>query len=51
MKNILLSVVELSPQVITETLYTLHQNGREVHALHVITTRNGRDIVFADLLV
>jgi len=50
MKNILLAVTGLSPQVITETLYALHQSGREVHAIHVITTREGKDRIFADLL-
>lgn len=50
MKNILLSVVGLSPQVITETLFALHQNHQEVHAIHVITTREGKDRIFAELL-
>ena len=50
MKNILLAVTGLSPQVITETLYALHQSGREVHAIHVITTREGKDRIFAELL-
>lgn len=50
MKNILLSVVGLSPQVITETLYALHQSGREVNVVHMITTRNGKDIILAELL-
>ena len=50
MKNIILAVTGLSPQVITETLYALHQGGREVHAIHVVTTREGKDRIFADLL-
>lgn len=50
MKNILLSVVGLSPQVITETLYALHQSGCEIHALHLITTKNGKDAILAELL-
>jgi len=32
-KNILLAVVGLTPQVITEALYALHQEGRAVNAL------------------
>ncbi|OKY76867.1 MAG: CRISPR-associated protein [Desulfobulbaceae bacterium DB1] len=43
MRNILLAVSGLSPQVITEALYALLHEGRQVHALHVITTRRGKD--------
>ena len=50
MKNILLAVTGLSPQVITETLYALHQNNRKVDSIHVITTRDGRERIYADLL-
>lgn len=50
MKNILLAVTGLSPQVITETLYVLHQNNRHVDAIHVITTRDGKEKVYSDLL-
>ncbi|MFH0784202.1 MAG: CRISPR-associated ring nuclease Csm6 [Pseudomonadota bacterium] len=50
MRNILLAVCGLSPQVVTETLYALFHEGREVHAIHLITTRPGRDKVLADLL-
>lgn len=50
MKNILLSVIGLTPQVITETLYSLHQNGRSVDAIHVITTRDGKEKIYAELL-
>ena len=50
MKNIILAVTGLSPQVITETLYALHQSGQEVHAIHVITTREGKDRIFSNLL-
>jgi len=49
MKNILLAVTGLSPQVITETLYALHQNNRHVDAIHVITTRDGKEKIFAEL--
>jgi len=50
MKNILLAVTGLSPQVITETLYALHQNNRKVDSIHVITTRDGKERLYADLL-
>lgn len=50
MKNILFAVTGLSPQVITETLFALHQNNRKVDAIHVITTRDGKEMIFANLL-
>ena len=50
MKNILLAVTGLSPQVITETLYALHQSLRNVDAIHVITTKEGRDRIYSGLL-
>ena len=50
MKNILLAVCGLTPQVITETLYALHQNRKSVDAIHVITTRDGKEKIFAELL-
>ncbi len=50
MKNILLAVTGLSPQVITEALYALHQSNRKVARIHVITTRDGKERIFADLL-
>ena len=50
MKNILLAVVGLSPQVVTETLFALHQQRREVHAIHLITTRQGKELINANLL-
>jgi len=50
MKNILLAVTGLSPQVITETLYALHQDNRHVDAIHVITTRAGKEKIYAELL-
>ena len=40
----------LSPQVVTETLYALHQQKRQVDAVHVITTRRGREAVEWQLL-
>lgn len=50
MKNILLAVIGLTPQVITETLFALHQQGRKVDAIHVITTRQGKEQINAHLL-
>ncbi len=50
MKHILLCVAGLNPQVITETLYALHQNNKPVDAVHVITTRDGREKIYAQLL-
>ena len=50
MKNILLAVTGLSPQVIPETLFALHQNNKKVDAIHVITTRDGKEEIFANLL-
>ena len=50
MKNILLAVVGLTPQVITEALYALHQEGRAVNAIHIITTRGGKEAIHARLL-
>lgn len=50
MKRILLAICGLSPQVITETLYALQQEGRMPHAIRVITTRSGKEAVYASLL-
>ena len=50
MKSILLAVVGLSPQVITETLFALHQQGKSVHAIHIVTTRQGKEKINAHLL-
>ena len=49
MKTVMLAVTGLSPQVITETLYALRQSNRHVDAIHVITTRNGKEKIFAEL--
>jgi len=49
MKTILLAVTGLSPQVITETLYALHQSNRNVDAIHVITTRDGKEKIYTGL--
>ena len=50
MKNILLAVTGLSPQVITETLFALHQNNQRIDEIHVITTREGKERIYAELL-
>lgn len=50
MKRILLAVSGMSPQIITEALYCLHCDGRDVDAIHVVTTRDGKDLLQAGLL-
>ncbi len=50
MSNILLAIAGLSPQVITETLYALHQDGACVNEIHVLTTSTGRDRILSGLL-
>ncbi len=50
MKKILLAVCGLSPQVITETLYALHQQGKMPDAIRIITTREGKTACNASLL-
>lgn len=47
MRNILLAVTGLSPQVITETLYAIHRTNRRVDAIHIITTREGKEKINA----
>lgn len=50
MRFILLAVCGMTPQVIIETLYALHQENRRVDAVHVITTRKGKEKINAHLL-
>lgn len=50
MKNILLAVSGLAPQVITEAIYALLHEGRAIHAVHVITTRSGKERILSGLL-
>lgn len=50
MANILLAITGLNPQVITETLFALHQQKIAVDEIHAITTRTGRDEINAHLL-
>ena len=41
-KSILLNVTGLTPQVVTETLYALHQQGQALpEQLHILTTAEG----------
>jgi len=50
MKLVMLAVVGLSPQVVTEAVYALACEGREVDEIHLITTRNGRDEIMKQLI-
>lgn len=50
MKNILLAISGLSPQIITEALYALWHEGRAINAIHVITTRGGKERILSGLL-
>lgn len=50
MKNILLAVTGLSPQVITETLYALRQNRQHIDEIHIITTRSGKEQIYSQLI-
>jgi len=49
MKRTLLAVCGTSPQVITETLYALHQEGRLPTSVRVLTTSTGKDRCIAAL--
>ncbi len=41
-KSILLAVTGLTPQVVTETLYALHQQGQTLpEQIHILTTAEG----------
>ena len=50
MRRILLAVSGMSPQIITETLYCLHSEGRDVSAIHITTTRLGKALLQSGLL-
>ena len=49
-RHVLLAVVGLSPQVITEALYALWDEGRPVDAVRCITTQTGAAAIYATLL-
>ncbi|WP_052713080.1 CRISPR-associated ring nuclease Csm6 [Pseudoalteromonas rubra] len=51
MKHLLLAVTGMSPQVITETLYAMHQQGQHVDELKVITTSRGQKEIWLNLMV
>jgi len=50
MKTYLLAVCGLAPQVVTETLYALNQQGVQVDAIRILTTRAGKDVCIGQLL-
>ncbi len=50
MKHVLLAVVGLSPQVVTEAVYALFHEGRPVDEIHLITTGQGIGEIFRTLL-
>ena len=50
MKRYLLALCGMSPQVITETLYALHMEGRMVDGIRILTTRQGKREINASLL-
>ncbi|WP_333385798.1 CRISPR-associated ring nuclease Csm6 [Psychromonas arctica] len=43
MKRILLAVTGMSPQVVTETIYALHQEGNQIDEVEIITTKKGKE--------
>ena len=49
MKSVLIAVCGLAPQIITETVYALHQQQRLPQKVYVLTTREGRDACLARL--
>ena len=51
MNNMLLAVTGMSPQVITETLYALHQKGQVINELKIITTAKGKHELWQNLMV
>lgn len=50
MKRYLLALCGMTPQVITETLYALHKDGRMVDGIRILTTRQGKREINANLL-
>ena len=50
MKRYLVAASGMSPQVITETLYALHMEGRMVDGIRIITTKEGKREINANLL-
>lgn len=50
MKHILLAVIGISPQIITETIYKLYKDGIIISEVYVITTLQGRKEILEKLL-
>jgi len=50
MKTWLIAICGLTPQVITETLYALHQQGRKVDGIRILTTREGKSKIYSSLM-
>ena len=50
MDSVLLAVCGLSPQIVTETLYALHREGRFPSRAILLTTRQGETLVREKLL-
>lgn len=39
-----------TPQVITETIYSLHEMGKRIDEVHVITTKTGKNRILDNIL-
>ncbi len=50
MKRILIAISGLSPQILTETLYALHLRGKMPSTIRILTTREGKLAIIAQLL-
>lgn len=50
MRNILISMIGLTPQILTEALYAFHIRGIEIHEIHVITTKEGKNRILLHLI-
>jgi len=51
MKNILVIITGLNPQVIIKVLYALHQSMRKVDVIYMIAARDRKDMVYSALFV
>lgn len=45
MKNLLICVTGLTPQIVTETLFCLSQKRIQIDELYILTTSRGRDVI------
>lgn len=50
MHNILISMIGLTPQILTEALYAFYIRQIEIHEIHVITTREGKNRILLHLI-